>query len=73
MNIMCILIVQFTINTYGYAYFNLGTYPDWAGGQGIGNSTTMAFSNTTEAWDVGNLTSGAVPNTTQTMLTTALL
>lgn len=30
MNLFCIFVIQLTINTYGYAYFDLGTYPDWA-------------------------------------------
>jgi len=25
-----IAILQFAINTWGYAYFNLGEFPDWA-------------------------------------------
>ena len=32
MNLMCIMLLQFSINTYGYALFNLGEFPSWASG-----------------------------------------
>lgn len=30
MSIICILILQLTMNTWGYVYFNLGKFPEWA-------------------------------------------
>ena len=30
MNILCILVLTVGINTWGYAYFNLGSLPGWA-------------------------------------------
>ena len=31
MNLICISLLQLAINTWGYAYFNFGEYPAWAG------------------------------------------
>lgn len=30
MNIIAILVVTLGINTWGYSYYDLGTFPDWA-------------------------------------------
>jgi len=30
MNVVCLIVLQIAINTWGYAYFNLGVYPEWA-------------------------------------------
>ena len=40
MNILCLLVLQLTINTWTYAYFNLGEYPDWARTDGRVTPTT---------------------------------
>ncbi|XP_013410629.1 solute carrier family 13 member 5 isoform X2 [Lingula anatina] len=32
MNLICIAFVNLAINTWGKAYFNLGTFPSWGGG-----------------------------------------
>ena len=58
MNVICIITLQFAMNTWGYAYFKLGEYPDWAGnitagGIDISNFTTtpiMTIENTTLAF-----------------------
>jgi len=33
MNIVCLLVLQLGINTWTYAYFNLGAFPDWVAQQ----------------------------------------
>lgn len=30
MNVFCLMVLQLAVNTWGAAYFNLGTFPDWA-------------------------------------------
>ncbi|ELT97227.1 hypothetical protein CAPTEDRAFT_162250 [Capitella teleta] len=30
MNIVCIAVLQIAINSWGYAFYDLGTFPDWA-------------------------------------------
>ncbi len=30
MNILCVLVLTLGVNTWGYAYFNLGSLPTWA-------------------------------------------
>eukprot|EP01002_Notosolenus_urceolatus_P010636 NODE_37903_length_174_cov_0.816000_g36733_i0.p4 GENE.NODE_37903_length_174_cov_0.816000_g36733_i0~~NODE_37903_length_174_cov_0.816000_g36733_i0.p4 ORF type:complete len:56 (-),score=13.44 NODE_37903_length_174_cov_0.816000_g36733_i0:6-146(-) len=30
MNLLCIGVVALAVHTWGYAMFDLGTYPDWA-------------------------------------------
>lgn len=57
MNIIGILMVTLSINTWGYAYYDLGNFPTWAsvgsnvtskcGGDIIANSTAPSFNGTT--------------------------
>ena len=42
LNILCLLVLQVTINTWGYAYFNLGEYPKWARTDGGVTPTPLA-------------------------------
>lgn len=30
MNVVCLIVLQIAINTWTFAYFNLGVYPSWA-------------------------------------------
>ncbi|XP_002733304.1 Na(+)/citrate cotransporter-like [Saccoglossus kowalevskii] len=48
MNIICILVVNLSINTIGWWHFDLGTFPDWALDTGIPSATTAASINCTE-------------------------
>ncbi|CAH1802587.1 unnamed protein product, partial [Owenia fusiformis] len=41
MNIFCVLIVTFSITTYGTAFFKLDTFPDWAMRDPVANTTIM--------------------------------
>jgi sodium-dependent dicarboxylate transporter 2/3/5 len=54
MNVICLLILQLAMNTWGYAYFKLGEYPAWAGNATagdinivLGTTSIMTLSNTT--------------------------
>ena len=38
MNIICIGVLTLGINTWGYAYFDLGTLPDWAKAMNVTNA-----------------------------------
>ena len=32
MNCVCLIVLQLALNTWGYVYFNLHEFPEWAGG-----------------------------------------
>ncbi|CAH1779566.1 unnamed protein product [Owenia fusiformis] len=59
MNIVCLLIVTFTVLTWGTAFFHLNTFPDWAankalqtlGNNTIGNSTGLDLTNITAIYN----------------------
>ncbi len=46
LNIVCVLVLQLAVNTWGYAFYDLGTYPVWAGGQ-VGGPNATEILNTT--------------------------
>jgi sodium-dependent dicarboxylate transporter 2/3/5 len=52
MNIICIGILLVAINTYGFAYFDLGTYPSWA----PSNVNASLIASTTPLVEVVNVT-----------------
>ena len=39
MNLLCLLVVNVCINTYGYAMFDLGEFPEWASDVAAANQT----------------------------------
>lgn len=39
MNLLCLVVVNICINTYGYAMFDLGEFPDWAADAAADNAT----------------------------------
>ena len=45
LNIICITVVTVAINTFGYAYFNLDRFPEWAAR--LVEATPTAIANTT--------------------------
>ncbi|XP_074641728.1 Na(+)/citrate cotransporter-like isoform X2 [Tubulanus polymorphus] len=44
-NIICVFTINFAVNTYGYVFFDLGTYPSWA--QPINSTAITPTINTT--------------------------
>ena len=41
MNMMCVVIVTFSINTWGAAHFKLHTFPEWARLPGEKSNATL--------------------------------
>jgi len=45
MNVICLLVLQLSINTWAYSYFDLGHFPHWADDRHhITNSTITTLS-----------------------------
>jgi hypothetical protein len=47
MNVICIIVLQFSLSTWGRAYFDLGNFPEWA----ARNSFTTVDANVTAITD----------------------
>lgn len=60
MSLICIGILQLAINSWGYAYFNLGVFPRWADRTNATALPGVIFNGTSAFYDFYNATSNPV-------------